>query len=1020
MLTLQGNRALSPEELARIAVEKGWIRPPSAAVEPTTPFNASIRNHFKRCEKSTPPRPPLLAKHQLAGSVAEQVLESALHPDAFAGPIRPKGTVYFLAVAGKVKWGNPFVGIDVPKPPPKKPGPKKGSKIKGKEEKVKGKTKVAAIAPTPQPLPIAESASAVAPPVKLRLFLNAGGAAAKEKVKVGEEEAVVAAEDTEMTESAGAVAPLPRTDLISRRNSPGVAIVSKSAPLPSRRIIRPNRPFDSSEESETSDTDDEHTVDRVPRLYRPHRKAAPAPISISGSPRFTHLNRLPQGSPFKELFFPLPHGSPLLHAPASPHSSPFPTHSLDNTWWSVRTENQLGFDTSSSSSDEEMRDPDWGQTSGILIQADNEEQPIWAAGEEDEAKLKEATDALRVLFPMSTKDDEGKDENRLMPSDTSSIAESTSTAAPPPLRSFDLAHIPLNAYLPNSSPVPSPVMPHPIPLPADTSPTQHLSRFSSALEQDTMEVDDEDQPWLDEAGEGPIRADPDETLSDSEIVSQLGDTASPEHDRRRHTAEWALNAAVSAAFRIKEEIVDYPSPVTTEPDDPASLSHDISRASSAETQSPSSGSSDVLEGEMDYAELVCGPESMSVEDVDGLYHPPAPTERTTPQKGRRNRCRPNPSTPHRCSIGSWGKIGVAPPPSLPSAPHPTPVRATPTRSSRPTRHSSRRRKSSTAHSALIQTEQQPTPPLTNTPIVFTPPKVEIVEDAIVLDWDETIGTAELELAQAEAEAKEEERRRATLERAEQKRALLEAYRQRIHDSSAGQGLISPDGRWEAHSPLAGDLSTTHWGSSDSLYIAPGSGAVSPMALHSMSQLSIRDMPQSVDPRSLHTPMSIEGVMSQDTLALGQGQGVGGDIVMEGSTDSLPSTTKGIDGSAITQLPSSLPAEITTPTTTTGTQRTGKPIAAATGNGNTDTPSPTPPVTKSQVAPAVPLGNGVSVSVISYIPVYFMEVTGKLGNFRVIRRVDSDFGMSSLCLVKLGPMLISQSISPTSSSPWIAR
>ncbi|KAI9632828.1 uncharacterized protein MKK02DRAFT_41140 [Dioszegia hungarica] len=1025
------NRALSPEEMARISVDKGWVRPPTAAVEPSTPFATSIRNHFKRCEKAVPPRHPLILKYQLGGSVAEQVLEPALHPDALADGMRPKGTVYYLAPAGKMKWKSPFAGIEVPKTAPKKPGPVKKyntTKEKKKEAGVKGKGKT-----EKEAVPLAAAGSVQ--PVKLRLFLNPAAAAAKEEAAKAREEELVMGEPLSRNSSAGPSVPASREG--SGQSSP-VDTASGTFP-PRRQNRRSSRTYDSSDDSDSSDSEEETpttaSTSRFPRLNRPLRRPPPAPVSITNSPRFPHLARLPQGSPFKELFFPSsPHAtsSPFPICPASPHVPPFPTHSLDNTSWVDRSRSreldQYGMESSSSSSDDEMRDLDYGQESGVLIRAgaDDEEVRIWTTAEmEAEAKVKETTDALRVLFPPGLADDVmetdqlelNRLDNRPLASDASSIAESTSTAAPR-LRPGE-SYLPLNAWLAHSSsPVPSPVLRFAVPLPSDLSPTQHLPRHHTTLEDDSMDIDD--SAWLDESGEGPVRADPDD-LSDVEDVSQAGDVPSPGHDRRRHTAEWAINAAVSTAFPVKEELVDYPSPGLTECDEePDSIvgSHDISRASSADTTRSEEVLLDDQEAEGEYE----GPESITVEDVDGLYHPLCPVEKT-PQRGKKARGR-NTTTAHHRRRESLGKIGVAVGFMTRAE---SPVKASTgsgTPRTRSTRPSTRRRKSSTIPPP---TETPPTPPLTESPLGLLP--VNTAEDGQDQEWIDAIGTADFERAVAEAEAKEEERRLAAREKAEQKRALLEAYRARIASSPDGNTRMS----WEYGASGADGTGTWGTGSTESLY-PPSSGAMSPLALHSMSMLSLKDMPSAVDPRALRSPpIRWDGVNMGMQMGMGMGMGgmeemmgmypasappmlpmpvpaQGGDVAMDGSTAEVPPTVaKAVSSAPIPIAPAPAASTSAKPTPAPTPARTITPAPAATAAQAPASapatavaaPAPKPAPRPNNLHIAVPLCNGVQISVISMIPVYFLHHTSRLGTFVLIRRIDSDYVNVTTLLLALG-------------------
>ncbi|OCF36229.1 hypothetical protein I316_02102 [Kwoniella heveanensis BCC8398] len=791
------NRALSAEEIALTCFHQGWLRPPSAAIEPTTLINNAIRSYLKRCEKSN--RHCLLAKYQLAGSVVESVLQPALHPNAFDGGVRPKGTVWYLVGgSGKNKWKSPFEGIEVPKvparkpAPSKKPQPKESKPVKTEEKKSsgpsKGKAKVA--------------------PVKIRLVLNGA-----------------ITEDGDTASEAG-------SDLRSRSVSTapeatGLGLAQAiSLPLtdkPPKRIKsrRPRDILDSSSESETSESDMDFDMPGPSRLTKPSRsyRKIPPPLPLNGSPRVYSSSRLPQHSPFMDVFFP----SPII--PSSPfplpHASPFPSHSLDNTTWTARHDRTAFFESSSSSSDDEMREPTWGMDSEILVRAvgGDDDLPSWSM-EEDEAKVKEATDALRVLFPMSSPDVETDLDTKLKlnqfdnrPSASESpVAASTSFGQ---LKGLDAGGIPLNAWIANSSPAASPnIRYRNLAPPPDVSPTQHLSNLRSSFDPEQMEVDDE-TPWLDESGELPVKAE--DTFSDVDLGSTIGDAPTPEHDRQLDTALWAQEAA---AIRIKQEPEDYPSPATTE-DDHSAVGYNGSRASST----PSSGSSelppfeiDVDNGRMGVDEVILGPESISVEELDGWLPTHLKAERT-PHRGRTTKNRHHPS---RCS-GNWGGIGVGSTfaPVKPVARN---------RSSRSTATARRRRSS-------------PKATFTEVPARLTP------ETDIDEDETDAIGTEDLERARIEADAKEEQHRKACKEKAEQQRRLLEAYRQTIRaEATDNVPVTSP---WSE--------SQNAWGSTsiESLHISTP-GVLSPLVLHSISNMSLGNPIDSgrmtaVDPKALVSP-----------------------------------------------------------------------------------------------------------------------------------------------------------------------
>jgi len=947
-----------------MSYDHSWLRPPSAAIAPSTVINNAIRAHIKRCEIAIPSRQPLLNKHQLAGSVNESVLEPALHPDAFHRPIRPKGTVWYLIPAGKAKWRNPFDGLEVPKPPPRKPMPKsKGSKeSKGKEDKkIKGKAKING-------------------PVKIRLLFSGG------TVPVEEEEESDVGSRSQGSRSGS-----------SRKGSATPMGIAQPVPLPgSRRLsLRARDILDSSSESDSSDSDMEQDI-ALPRIHKPPkpiiRKPPPPPLAIANSPRHTHLSHRTASSPFADLFF-NSIGSPVLSSippfgqhPSS-HSSPFPSHSLDNTTWAARQDPDrfASIETSSSSSDDETREPDWEMATGILIGGDGgDDAPVWSA-EDEEMKVKEATDALKVLFPMSSPEQEvdmepkyelNRLDNRPAQSDSSSLAESSSTATAQAIYEDRLrapnagASMALSAWTASSSPAPSPNLRAFANLAPDTSPTQHLSKLRSSL--DPAEIDvDEDQQWLDETGELPVKAE--EVLSDVDLGSTMGDAPTPEHDRQLHTAAWAREAAA----RIKEEPEDYPSPLTTEPDDQSAVLSHGSRASST----PSSGSSDIhpFEVESEHAprlsleEVIMGPESISVDELDGWLPAMQGKAEKTPQRGRHIRSRHH---PQRCS-GNWGSIGVGA--SL--VPNGKPLPATKTTSmvrTRSIRSTTRRRRSSPRSHRLL------TPPPTDEPDA----EQELIE------IDDAIGTADLEQARAEAEAREEQHRKACREKSEQQKALLEAYRQKVresHDATPPDGLPMCD----QTSPWS-DLASAAGGSSESINITTPS-ALSPMVLQSISNLSLGNdvsaFPPSMDPTTLMPPpipdtslASLDEVMSQaDVEAVLAAMGAPPPPVASSSTSSPsvpitssspapsvePAANTSENSTNIVDLPTTLPADVTTPEPAT----TSMP----------------PPPDKAQGAFTKRLCPGVDACVVDNIPVYALVSESKSGKVVVLRRLDTDFG-----------------------------
>ncbi|WVR03676.1 hypothetical protein IAU60_000671 [Kwoniella sp. DSM 27419] len=803
------NRALSAEEIAITCFQQGWLRPPSAAIEPTTLINNSIRSYIKRCEKNR--RHCLLSKYQLAGSVVESVLQSALHPSAFDDSMRPKGTVWYLCGGtGKTKWKSPFDGIEIPKLPPRKPAPPK-KQVSKDSKPAKVDLKKTAAATTQQKGKSKASASA---PVKIRLVV--AGAEDESASEVGSSRR---SRSPSMGESIH-VTPQSPIGLGLLHPAP---LVGSAKPQKRSKPRRPRDILDSSSDSDTSDSDLDIARDipgpsRLPRNPRSYRPKMGQPLG--GSPRVSS-SRLPQHSPFMDVFFP----SPIIPSSMpAPHASPFPSHSLDNTTWTARHDRSHFFETSSSSSDDEMRDPTWGLDSEILIRAPDgeDERPSWSM-EEDEAKVKEATDALRVLFPMSSPDEELDLESKLelnqLDNHPSILQESPrSSLVERPygrLKAVDAGGIPLNAWIANSSPAASPnLRTYKNLAPPDLSPTQHLSKLRSSFDPEEMEVDDE-SPWLDETGELPVKAE--DSFSDADLGSTVGDAPTPEHDRHLHTALWAQEAA---AIRIKQEPEDYPSPVTTE-DDHSAVDFGCSRGSST----PSSGSSelppfeiDIDNGRMGVDEVILGPESISVEELESWLPAQGKVDRT-PHRGRAAKSRAHPS---RCS-GTWGGIGVG----STFIPNKPPARTRSTRSNATARRS----------------RSSPSRPAVDVPEQSTP------ESEIEDEFDDAIGTADLERARVEAEAKEEQHRKACKAKAEHQRALLEAYRQTVRGetSDSTEALQTPWSEGGAHTP---------WGvaSTESLSIVTP-GALSPMALHCAhaSNEGMRHHMTAVDPKALVSP-----------------------------------------------------------------------------------------------------------------------------------------------------------------------
>ena len=1043
----QDNRALSADEIASIAIDQAWLRPPSAAVGPPTIVNNAIRAHLKRCATTVPPREPLVKKHLLAGSLNEAALESALHPDAFNGLARPKGTVWYLAPSGRQKWKNPFDGLDVPTPPPRKPlvkskkdlerkmKPAKELKVgrpkEGSEEKSVGKAN-------------AKMPAGSTPSVKLRLFLNGPSATDDD-----------AGSEAGSSSQSGSKNP-------SRR--PSIAAGSRTASIPPaiRRGSRSIKLGDSSDDSDSSDSEMEIDSRRGPSplasLARGRstktRKERPSPLALNQSHENGHRHpaKLSRsiGSPIVDWTSGAMPSPPYPSTyPPPPLSSPFPTHSLDNTTWTVRRDADrfAALETSSSSSEDEMLDPgQWGSSSSILIQGTSEDveselggKGVWTA-EDEEAKVKEATDALRVLFPISGAQDEDVDirpavrynqldnRPRPAPSDTSSLAESTSTAtatARGPLKSADYAaSVALAAYIPNSSPALSPNLKSQsfFPSVGDSSPSQHLSKLHNSFEPADMDIDEE--PWLDECGQLPVQAD--DSLSDIDLGSVIGDTPTPEQDRQSTTAAWAREAA-SASFRVKEEPEDdYPSPITTEDADDASA-YRASRASSSDSRTPSSRASELPPFEMDpdvsrlsdMEEILMGPESISLEELDGWIMPCMGSRvDKTPQKSKgkwRHQHQRGKTEGARCS-GDWGSIGVG----LSSSLLLNSTRSTPLHRVRSTKISRRRQSS-------------PSPPRTGAESLPTPPDDDapapVADNAMDIDKDESelygIGPAELEAAQAEAEAKEEEHRKAVQARAEQHKALLEAYRLKVKEESRS-GAISPEA--EPLSPWT-DLNVA-WGSSSTESInlhTPTPSAVPPAFLHSAFPTSPEGiMPTAMDPKDLvspplgaTTPMldevlsqaEVEAAMNKDVpMASGDGDTKMGIVDLP---TTLPKDVASVSATTTAPTPAPAPAapvpkktkakaepkELKEPkeikpkeTKSTSTTTTSTPTEK-------DKPVVSRPASTQPRSITKPLCPGVDACVVDNIPVYSHSYankkTGK--SFVLLRRLDTDFGKSCECL-----------------------
>ncbi|KAL7420103.1 hypothetical protein Q5752_005068 [Cryptotrichosporon argae] len=806
---IMDNRALSPDELAAIALDRGWMRAPSVAVAPSTMINNAIRMHTSRCLKTS--RRPLITKYQLTGSAAESSLASALHPAAFDGSVRPKGPVWFLSEI-KGRWRDPFTGLELkaPKTQPRKSVPSQ-SKPKRRESKLKE-----SVVATPSPPP------AGPPRIKLRF-----GTAAQDD------------ESERSGSSSRASSVAPRTQPMS------ITPLSNATPDRPRAQPRSHRSVLDSSDSDTSDSE----VEAGPGLARGiRRRGPPMPLTISNSPRLNSPRFLPRAmhSPFGELFF-----SPVHVSPALPQHSPFPCHPLDNTVWDGRTGHAIErFETSSSSSDDEttaIRDQDdssrWIFDDAEIVIKGEDDTPRWDDRETKE--LAAATDAMRELAAISYEGEVAtgaKDEqdtvaalnaldNRLCASSasaSSSFADSSSTATVHAIMAGKLkATSAVPAALPAwvlSSPVSSPNV-RAAALPVETSPTAFLSRLRHfevqpvsdvappphLLAPDAMDVDD---GWLDESGELPVKAE--ESLSDVELGSAFGDV---EHERQLHTAEWAREAAASTITastieRSLNEENDFPSPGTD--------GYTVSRASSS--TSPSSGSSDLPPFEFDDVHTdMLGPESVPIEALEDWL--PHGRERTTP-RGRTNR--------HRATASaSWGMIGVG---ALckPSLTH-----------KRSLRSSSRRNRSSIC-------EMPPTPvtPTSSTSPESSPAPDESMDSLESMDFEDAedgIGPADFDLARAEADAKEAAHKQAQRKKAEESRRRFEACRQAFRAAHVNAHA-------DADTPTTAPLDSM-WAEYDPTSPGIAGGALSPLAIQGMSALSLGPdtVVHSLDPRTLLSP-----------------------------------------------------------------------------------------------------------------------------------------------------------------------
>ncbi|WVN87129.1 uncharacterized protein L203_102305 [Cryptococcus depauperatus CBS 7841] len=808
------NRALSAEEIAYTCFQQGWLRQPSAAIEPATLINNAIRSYVRRCEKSN--RHCLLAKHQLAGSVVESVLEVALHPNAFEGSIRPKGTVWYLssgagAGTGKCKWKSPFEGLEIPKIPPRRPVSKK-KELKQKKEltKAKGKDKPLAL-------------------VKIKLVVGENGEDCTERSSRSRSRSMSLGKENVMKkvkeEIPTAIAPIP--------------INKRVADHKLRELV------DSSSDSDSSDSDQDILPSSRLRMPRSMRKGPPPPLIIHGSPRAHGPNRPPPHSPFtNHLFY-----SPSLSSNnifATPHMSPFPSHSLDNTTWTAHHDCRQRFDSSCSSSDDEVTDPEWGLVSDILVKESvDDNKPSWAL--EEEAKVKEATDALKVLFPLEDPDEETmslgsafeptKPEMRPNGMDSPILSEPTSNATSATaraalgnkLKAIDAGGLSFNAWVANSSPIPSPkARPlksfHAYPQ-SDFSPAQHFSKLHESFDPEVADIDD--GQWLDESGELPVKAE--DTLSDVDIGSTIDEMASPEHDRRLHTALWAQEA--SATICVKSEPEDFPTPSSIE-DEPLHCSRESMTPSYSTSESPDY---DEYGHVYNANEVIVGPESVSIDELDGWL--PGAVHVRTPHRIRTGKGKKEKTDAMK--LGTWGGIGVG---------------SAAKRTSRTSAFSARRRKSK---SCCIKER-------------LMTPESDRGDKSVVceVEVDDAIGTEDLEKARVEAEKREEQHRKACKEKAERHRAMLEAYRQTIRAEMSDNDI--PSSSWE------GPQSAFSWGS-DPFQLSTF-GILSPMVLHGVSNLSLSnssEQPLAVDPKALVSPLSVDSFNTSGTQAdFGMGLGVG--------------------------------------------------------------------------------------------------------------------------------------------------
>lgn len=965
---------MTPDDLARIIFEdNAWLRAPSAAIERSTPINTAIRTHTKRCEKEA--KKNLFGRVQLHGAAHESMLSTALLPGAFDGTLRPKGYVYYLATIGPKKWKNPFEGIDLSFLTAKKPNLPKKKATKPPApiaKKIESKSATPPVAPA-------------APRITLRLS-TAQGQAQKPEAD-GDDES-------------DAHPPRPRAPSRSYSSSsratitlPGLRKVSSKPPIRRRDSIL------SSGASASSDSE--------PELVAPSRLKQRKPPGLTLNTPFSHYT---PNSPR--------HHAPFLQSPGlvqspnfgGPQFSPCPSHSLDNTTWTVRRDLDIGaqFETSSSSSEDELRESDWGMASGVMIRDGNTDDAMVWSPAEDETQIKEATDALRALFPMGSPEEEHLSDHMTehdiydrIPtvSDNGSATESINTAvgkSKKGMKARECAAIPLADWAGNSSPIGSPDMRHAT-LPIDVSPTQHISRLRDSFEPSEMDIDC--PVWIDESGEGPVRS-PDDSFEDH--LSSAGETTL-EQEKQNDLFAWACEAAASRnQMQVKQEPEDYPSPLTT---DDGSGYRNESRASSAAFETHSSSSSELDLPELDsenvtrfeLQELLCGPESVTIDELEGWL--PVNKEKTPRRKGRKGDT--------GLSIGSmdtsFSSIGVGRQAMLAL--------------------SSNRKKAARGRRQA---------PLSSPTTRLHPASSDPPHDPPDLDYD-MIGTEELELARAEAEAREEAYKKLVQQKAERHRACLAACRR------TGTCDTPPTPWMDQPSPF--DFSSA-WGqnSTDSLNInTPAASMLSPVMLQSVAGLSLGDNAEyGVNPKHLVSPtfhpkmfgppippfpaphfapqpdFNLEEMVSEAEAAAGL----------------LPPPVTNADAPVTAPIP--IPRVNVTPTVPEPHQSEEKP-ALPVEAARTSTPPPAeismPSTASTSPAPTAKLGtaigapksalanttyvpgdegpyhgyvailknvcDGVLATVVDNIPVY-VHVTGPfkgIGKVDVFRRLDSDFGMS---------------------------